>query len=98
MRTQSFNKAILAGWCFCVLLILTTLKEANSSKDLNLSALTNHSVAKSSHRRGKFFFDELFGLDTGVGLSNDDDDDDDEDGLNNVKTCNCGEYSKGPDI
>lgn len=77
---------------FCVLLLLfSSSVEPKNSKDPTTFLATNQSLASSSHRKGKFFFDELFGLNAGVGLSNDEDDDDDEDVVdNNVKTCNCG--------
>lgn len=91
MRLQSPGMVTLAGWCVVVLITLSSSNADNTDYDYSDSASTNRSLSTSSNRRGRFFFDELFGLDTGVGLSNDDDDDDDEDGLNNVKTCNCGE-------
>lgn len=82
-----------ATYCCVVLLLLSaTNAETKNHKDLTTFQSTNKSLASTtSHRKGKFFFDELFGLNAGVGLSADEDDDDEDEAPNNVKTCNCGE-------
>lgn len=88
---MAFSIAVL-WWTtlLCVaLFMLGSTVESKNPKDL--ASTSNNSLSTTSHRKGKFFFDELFGLNAGVGLSNDEDDDDDDEVDNNVKTCNCGE-------
>lgn len=92
MAPLSFASLKTIG-CF-VLLLLGSNVESRNSKDLTSPSHTNQSLATSSNRKGKFFFDELFGLNAGIGLSNDEDDDDEDGADNNVKTCNCGKWDQ----
>lgn len=82
----------LSSSCLVVLVLLTSTIETRQSKDLHTFPASNQSLENSSYRKGKFFFDELFGLNAGVGLSNDEDDEEEDEVENNVKTCNCGVY------